>query len=192
MCDFIKSFADLNQGTLHLVTRCFREMYDRNEFCAVLLFFNYTLPSFEDDSITFMLMTLLFDVSFKDWFVGVYMENMVPMLRDTLHRMLDPHYINPLLDRARENENGRNMRQRNAIQFARTLAETQLRRQISRQRQMEERQRRREAGEEVSDAETEDDQLDTTGIEIPDDEVTQHELQLLQTDFLRSENSAES
>ena len=123
-----------------------------------------------------MLMTLLFDVSFKDWFVGVYMENMVPMLRDTLHRMLDPHYINPLLDRARENENGRNMRQRNAIQFARTLAETQLRRQISRQRQMEERQRRREA----------------TGIEIPDDEVTQHELQLLQTDFLRSENSAES
>ena len=54
-----------------------------------------------------MLMTLLFDVSFKDWFVGVYMENMVPMLRDTLHRMLDPHYINPLLDRARENENGR-------------------------------------------------------------------------------------
>ena len=139
-----------------------------------------------------MLMTLLFDVSFKDWFVGVYMENMVPMLRDTLHRMLDPHYINPLLDRARENENGRNMRQRNAIQFARTLAETQLRRQISRQRQMEERQRRREAGEEVSDAETEDDQLDTTGIEIPDDEVTQHELQVLQTDFLRSENSAES
>ena len=84
------------------------------------------------------------------------------------------------------------MRQRNAIQFARTLAETQLRRQILRQRQMEERQRRREAGEEVSDAETEDDQLDTTGIEIPDDEVTQHELQLLQTDFLRSENSAES
>lgn len=139
-----------------------------------------------------MLMTLLFDVSFKDWFVGVYMENMVPMLRDALHRMLDPRYINPLLDRARENENGRNMRQRNAIQFARTLAEARLRRQILRQRQMEERQRRREAGEEVSDAETEDDQLDTTGIEIPDDEVTQHELQLLQTDFLRSENSAES
>ena len=50
MCDFIKSFADHNQGTLHLVTRCFREMYDRNEFCAVLLFFNYTLPSFEDDN----------------------------------------------------------------------------------------------------------------------------------------------
>lgn len=49
MCDFIKSFADLNQGTLHLVTRCFREIYDRNEFCAMLLFFNYTLPSFEDD-----------------------------------------------------------------------------------------------------------------------------------------------
>lgn len=50
MCDFIKSFADINQGTLHLVTRCFREMYDRDELCAMVLFFNYELPSFEDDN----------------------------------------------------------------------------------------------------------------------------------------------
>lgn len=136
-----------------------------------------------------MLMTLLFDMSFKDWFVGVYMENMVPMLRDTLHRMLDQRYIAPLLERTRETEDGRNMRQRNAVQFANTLAETQLRQQIARQRLMEERQRRREAGEEVSDSDIDDDQLDTAGVEIPNDEVTQQELQTLQAEFYRSGNS---
>lgn len=139
-----------------------------------------------------MLMTLLFDVSFKDWFVGVYMENMVPMLRDTFRRMTSPRYISPLMDRVRETEDSRKMRQQNARQFARTLAEAQLRQQIARQRLMEERQQRREEGEEVSDTDTEDDQLDITGVDIPNDEVTQQELQALQADFFRSEDSVGS
>ena len=32
-----------------------------------------------------MILSLLFDMPFKDWFVGVYMHDLVPMLTDTMN-----------------------------------------------------------------------------------------------------------
>lgn len=140
-----------------------------------------------------MILALLFDMPFKDWFVGVYMHDLVPMLTDTMNILLADDQIQPVLDkinnRKEEDQRSRERRQN----FVHMLAETHLRRQIARQQRMERRREERrqngeeeeEEGEESSESE---DGEDVAGVEIPDNETTRMEIQALEAQFQQRRN----
>lgn len=77
-----------------------------------------------------MILSLLFDMPFKDWFVGVYMHDLVPMLTDTMNALLADEQIQPLLKSMKDLEESIKERKARASEFAHVLALTNLRRQI--------------------------------------------------------------
>lgn len=90
-----------------------------------------------------MILSLLFDMPFKDWFVGVYMHDLVPMLTDTMNALLADEQIQPLLKSMKDLEESIKERKARASEFAHVLALTNLRRQIARQRHLERRREER-------------------------------------------------
>ena len=141
-----------------------------------------------------MILSLLFDMPFKDWFVGVYMHDLVPMLTDTMNALLADEQIQPIVKAMKNLEESIQERQARTTQFAHMLALTSLRRQIARQRRMEQRREERRQNGEASDQE-EDDESSESGdhdeaedVVIPDNETTRMELQAMETQFLHRRN----
>ena len=141
-----------------------------------------------------MILSLLFDMPFKDWFVGVYMHDLVPMLTDTMNALLADEQIQPLLKSMKDLEESIKERKARASEFAHVLALTNLRRQIARQRHLERRrEERRQNGEVREQEENEDDDEanideEADDIVIPDNETTRMELQAMEAQILHRRN----
>ena len=145
-----------------------------------------------------MILSLLFDMPFKDWFVGVYMHDLVPMLTDTMNILLSEECVQPAVQAMKTAEENTQEREARANDFAHVLALRNLRQQIARQRRMEQRREQRQQAGETGDLEEEDEdedessesgeQDDIENIEIPDNETTRMEFQAMEAQFLQRRN----
>ena len=131
--------------------------------------------SSDPDSATFMIMTLLFDPVFKEWFCGLYMRDMVRMMDETADLMFSEENIAKIKEKqSTESDDA-------GYNFVNIVAERYLRSELRaelRQRRRQEEGRDEDSDEEDSDEEGSDENEDEE-FEIPDTEEIRQRRHLL-------------
>ena len=154
----------------------FEPIYD--EFTLLSIIIRQIPLCSDSDSITFMIMALLFDAAFKEWFCSVYMHDMVLMMNDTVDLMFSEERLRKLKEQ-KERNGATRAQQLNALNdFAQALALRTIRSELRAERR---HQQRREQQNEDYDSDDSDDEEDSDDedIEIPDTEEVRMRIQLI-------------
>lgn len=145
----------------------------------------------DPDSTTFMIMALLFDPAFKEWFCGVYMSDMVLMMNDTVDLMFSEERLHKLKER-KEQSGATRAQQLNALNdFAQTLALRTIRSELRAERRLQRRRERQNENRDSEDSDEEEEEEDSDeedsdeDIEIPDTDEVRTRMQLIATQVRR-------
>ena len=147
----------MNQSTLHLVGNCFKKEWRRERLIDMMGELGWRLPeailqdpayervssctisksSVQSDcyahpqnSFSFFLLKLILDVQFREWFVSIYMHEIVNILRDTFTVMTKGDTRESVQEKRKERDKDKERRQRRNREFAQSLAVRQVRREI--------------------------------------------------------------
>ena len=112
--------------------------YERVSPCTILMreviFCKSSVHSDRDahpqNSFSFFLLKLILDVQFREWFVSIYMHEIVNILRDTFTVMTKGDTRESVQEKRKERDKDKERRQRRNREFAQSLAIRQVRREI--------------------------------------------------------------